>query len=100
SALVGDRRAPPLLRLADIESGRAGESAALELNEAALAEAVDPLVRARCYTMVAMSAASVDVPEPAVAARAALALLDGREDSEPQLVAAALGARVRADLFL
>src|SRR4029078_11438030 len=39
-------------------------------------------------------------PKAAVAARAALDLLDGREESEPQLVAAALGARVRADLFL
>jgi DNA-binding NarL/FixJ family response regulator len=47
-----------------------------------------------------MSAGTVDVPKAAVAARAALDLLDGREESEPQLVAAALGARVRADLFL
>jgi DNA-binding NarL/FixJ family response regulator len=98
--LVGDERARALLLLSDIEYWRAGESAALALNEEALANAVDPLLRARCYTQVAMSAGTVDVPKAAIAARAALDLLQGRVDAEPQLVASALGARVRADLFL
>jgi DNA-binding NarL/FixJ family response regulator len=98
--LVEDERARALLLLSDIEYWRAGESAALALNEEALANAVDPLLRARCYTQVAMSAGTVDVPKAAIAARAALDLLQGRVDAEPQLVASALGARVRADLFL
>jgi DNA-binding CsgD family transcriptional regulator len=98
--LEGDERARTLLLLSDIEYWRAGESAALALNEEALANAVDPLLRARCYTQVAMSAGTVDVPKAAIAARAALDLLQGRADAEPQLVASALGARVRADLFL
>jgi DNA-binding CsgD family transcriptional regulator len=98
--LEGDQRARALLLLSDIEYWSKGESVALALNEAALAAAVDPLMRARCYAMVAMSAGTVDVPKAAVAARAALDLLDGSGNSEPQLVAAALGARIRADLFL
>jgi DNA-binding NarL/FixJ family response regulator len=98
--LVEDERARALLLLSDIEYWRVGESAALALNEEALANAVDPLLRARCYTQVAMSAGTVDVPKAAIAARAALDLLQGRVDAEPQLVASALGARVRADLFL
>jgi DNA-binding CsgD family transcriptional regulator len=99
-ALEGDRRARALLLLSDIEYWRSGESTALALNEAALAAAVDPLMRARCYTMVAMSAGTVDVPKAAVSARAALDLLEGPGNSDPQLVAAALGARIRAALFL
>jgi DNA-binding NarL/FixJ family response regulator len=98
--LTGDERARALLLLSDIEYWRTGESAALALNEEALATAVDPLLRARCYTQIAMSAGTVDVPRAAVAGRAALELLQERADAEPQLVAAALGARVRADLFL
>jgi DNA-binding CsgD family transcriptional regulator len=98
--LEGDQHARALLLLSDIEYWRMGESAALALNEAALAAAVDPLMRARCYAMVAMSAGTVDVPKAAVAARAALDLLDGSTNSEPQLVATALAARIRADLFL
>jgi DNA-binding NarL/FixJ family response regulator len=98
--LAGDERARALLLLSDIEYWRTGESAALALNEEALAAAVDPLLRARCYTQIAMSAGTVDVPRAAVAARSALELLQGRSDAEPQLVAAALGARVRADFFL
>ena len=47
-----------------------------------------------------MHAGTVDLPKAAAAARAALALLDDLPDPDPELVAKALGARVRADLFL
>ena len=99
-SLEGDGRARALLLLSDIEYWRSGESAALALAEEALASAADPLQRARCYTQLAMHAGTVDLPKAAIAARAALDLLQGRPDAEPQVVAAALGARVRADLFL
>jgi DNA-binding CsgD family transcriptional regulator len=95
NTLEGDERARALLLLADIEYWRQGESAALALNEEALAAAVDPLLRARCHAQVAMTAATVDVPKAAAAARAALELA-----TDPQLRAAALGSRIRADLFL
>ena len=98
--LNGDSRARALLLLSDIEYWRSGESAGVRLAEEALASAVDPLQRARCYTQLAMHAGTVDLPKAAIAARAALDLLQGRPDAESQVVAAALGARVRADLFL
>ena len=47
-----------------------------------------------------MHAGTVDLPKAARAARAALDLLEGRLEAESAVVAAALGARVRADLFL
>src|SRR4051794_35132411 len=98
--LDGDDRARALLLLSDIEYWHSGESAAVPLAEEALAAAAAPLLRARCYTQLAMHAGTVDLPKAAIAARAALDLLQDRVEAEPQLVAAALGARVRADLFL
>ena len=95
-----DLRSRALLTLAEIDYWRSGESAALLLAEEALATAADPLQRARCYEEVAMYAGTVDLPKAAAAARAALELLEGRRDADPGLVASALGARVRADLFL
>ena len=47
-----------------------------------------------------MYAGTVDLPKAAVAARAALALLDDLPDADPGLFAMVLSARVRADLFL
>jgi DNA-binding CsgD family transcriptional regulator len=96
----GDLRARALVTLADIVYWRSGESEALALSEQAVADANDPLVRARCHVAVAMAAGTVDLPRAAAAARAALALLEPREGADPALVSAALGARVRADLFL
>ena len=97
---AGDLLARTVLLLAEIDFWRRGESAALTLAEEALAVARDRLVRARCHTAVAGYAGTVDLPKAAAAARAALELLDGRLDGDAGLVAAALGARVRADLFL
>lgn len=96
----GDLRARALVQLAEIEYWRSGESAALVLAEEALADAIDPLQRARCQTQIAMKAGTVDLPRAAEAARAAVELLEEHADAEPALLAAALGARVRAALFL
>jgi DNA-binding NarL/FixJ family response regulator len=96
----GDLRARALLTLVEIDYWGSGESAATALAEEALADARDPLLRARCHAAVALFAGTVDLPKAAAAARAALALLDDVPDPDPGLVAAALSARVRADLFL
>jgi DNA-binding NarL/FixJ family response regulator len=96
----GDLRARALLTLVEIEYWRSGESAATTLSEEALADARDPVLRARCHTSVALYAGTVDLPKAAASARAALVLLDSVPDADPGLVAEALGARVRADLFL
>lgn len=96
----GDLRARALLTLAEIDYWRSGESTALALAEEALAAVDGPLQRARCQTAVAMYAGTVDLSKAAAAARAAIVLLEKQHDAEPTLVAAALGARVRADLFL
>jgi len=96
----GDLRARALLTLVDIDYWRSGESAATALAEEALADARDPVLRARCYAAVALFAGTVDLPKAAASAREALALLEGVPDADPGLVAAALSARVRADLFL
>ncbi len=96
----GDLRARALLTLAEIDFWRRGESAAAALAEEALLAARDALVRARCHASIAMHAGTVDLPKAAAAARAALALLDDLPDPDPELVAKALSARVRADLFL
>ena len=96
----GDMRARALLALADIEYWRAGESVAVGHAEQALREATDPLLRARCEAAIAMWAGTSDLVRASEGARAALELLEGREDADPSLVALALGARVRADLFL
>jgi DNA-binding CsgD family transcriptional regulator len=96
----GDLRAQALLTLAEIEFWGSGESAATALAEQALADADDRRLRARCLAAIAMYAGSVDLPKAVAAAREALALLDGLEDAYPGLVAAALSAGVRADLFL
>jgi len=97
---TGNLRARALVTLADIDYWRSGESEALALSEQALADATDSLVRARSYVAVAMAAGTVDLPKAAAAAREALVLLEPLEDSDPVLVAGALTARVRADLFL
>ena len=47
-----------------------------------------------------MYAGTVNLEQAGRAARAACDLLEGLEEDEPSLAAAALGARVRADLFL
>ena len=96
----GDMRARALLALADIEYWRAGDSVAVVHAEQALREATDPLLRARCEAAIAMWAGTSDLVRASESARAALELLEGREDADPSLVALALGARVRADLFL
>jgi DNA-binding CsgD family transcriptional regulator len=96
----GDLQARTVLTLAEIDYWRSGESAALALGEEALAVARDPLVKARCHVAIAMDAGTVDLPRAAAASRSALELLDSRADAEPELLSAALGARVRADLFL
>jgi DNA-binding NarL/FixJ family response regulator len=96
----GDLRGRALLTLVEIDYWRSGESAAMALAEEALAEARDPVLQARCHAAVALAAATVDLPKAAASARKALALLESLPDPDPGLVAAALSARVRADLFL
>ena len=96
----GDLRARVLLRLAEIDYWRKGESAAVALAEEAVRGASDPLVRARAHAAVAMYAGTVDLPKAAAAARASLDVLETMPAAEPELRATALGARVRADLFL
>ena len=96
----GDLRARALLTLVEIDYWRSGESAATALAEEALADALDPVLRARCHAAVALYAGTVDLPKAAASAREALALLEGVPDPDPGLVAGALSARVRADLFL
>ncbi len=96
----GDLRARVLLRLAEIDYWRKGESAAVALAEEAVRCASDPLVEARAHAAVAMYAGTVDLPKAAAAARASLDLLETMPEAEPELRATALGALVRADLFL
>jgi DNA-binding CsgD family transcriptional regulator len=96
----GDLRARALLTLVEIDYWRSGESAATALAEEALADARDPVLKARCHAAVALFAGTVDLPKAAASAREALALLERVPDPDPGLVAAALSARVRADLFL
>ena len=96
----GDLLAHALLTLAEIDYWRKGESAAVVLAEEALRTAREGLVRGRCQAAIAMYAGTVSLTKAAAAARAALELLEALPDAEPGLVAGALGARVRADLFL
>jgi DNA-binding CsgD family transcriptional regulator len=96
----GDLRARALLTLVEIDYWRSGESAATALAEEALADARDPVLEARCHAAVALYAGTVDLPKAAASAREALALLESVTDPDPGLVAAALSARIRADLFL
>jgi DNA-binding CsgD family transcriptional regulator len=96
----GDLRARALLMLVDIDYWWSGESAATTLAEEALADARDPVLKARCHAAVALFAGTVDLPKAADSARQALTLLEAVPDPDPGLVAAALSARVRADLFL
>jgi DNA-binding NarL/FixJ family response regulator len=96
----GDLRARALLTLVEIDYWREGESAATALAEAALADARDPILKARCHAAVALYAGTVDLPKAAASAREALVLLEDVPNPDPGLVAEALSARVRADLFL
>jgi DNA-binding CsgD family transcriptional regulator/predicted ATPase len=96
----GDLRARALLTLVEIDYWREGESAATALAEEALADARDLVLKARCHAAVALYAGTVDLPKAAASAREALALLAVVSDPDPSLVAEALSARVRADLFL
>ena len=96
----GDRRSRALVALAEIDYWHKGESAATALVEEALECAESLLQRARCLVQLAIYAGTVDLEQAASAARAACELLEGHEAEEPALAAAALGARVRADLFL
>ena len=96
----GDLRARALLTLVEIDYWRSGESAATALAEEALEDARDPVLKARCHAAVALFAGTVDLPKAAASARQALALLESVPDPDPSLLAAALSARVRADLFL
>ena len=96
---AGDLRAQALLDLAEIDYWGVGESAALAIAEEALADARDPLLRARCQVAIAAWAGTVDLPRAAAAAGAARRWLEN-EGSDPGLLAEALGAEVRADLFL
>jgi DNA-binding CsgD family transcriptional regulator len=96
----GDLRARALLTLVEIEYWGSGESTATALAEEALADARDPVLRARCHAAVALYAGTVDLPKAAASAQEALALLEDVPDADPGLVAGALSARIRADLFL
>lgn len=96
----GDLRARALLTLVEIDYWGSGESAATALAEEALSDARDPILKARCHAAVALYAGTVDLPKAAASAREALALLERAPDPDPGLLAAALSARVRADLFL
>lgn len=96
----GERRSRALLRLADIEYWASGESVALRLAEEALQAAEDPAQRARCLISIALKAGTVDLERAAAAAGDAVALLEALPQTEPASMAAALAARVRADLFL
>ncbi|MGN6800205.1 MAG: helix-turn-helix transcriptional regulator [Gaiellaceae bacterium] len=100
SLAPGDRRSRALMALAEIDYWHKGESAAADLVQQALDNTDDELQRARCLTQLAMYAATVDLEQAGNAARAACSFLEGHEAEEPALAAAALGARVRADLFL
>ena len=97
---VGDTRASALLSLAEIDYWREGESAAVRLTESALRDAVDPHLRARVLASFAMYAASSELPRAAEAARESLEILGAHPNADPALLATALSARVRADLFL
>jgi DNA-binding CsgD family transcriptional regulator len=96
----GDLRARALLMLADVEYWRIGEAAAIELEEQAAADALDPQLLARCYAMVAMHAGTRDVPRAAAAAVRALAHLEAHADPDAATLSLALSARVRAQLFM
>jgi len=96
----GDRRSRALAALAEIDYWHKGESAAAGLMEDALACADSLVQRARCLTQFAMYASTVDLEQARSAASAACELLEGHESDEPALAAAALGAKVRAELFL
>ena len=100
SLAPGDRRSRALAALADIDYWHKGESAAAGLMEQALEAADSLLQRARCLAQFAMYAGTVDLERASKAAGAACELLEGHESEEPALTAAALGARVRAELFL
>ena len=97
---AGDGHARVLLMLSDIEYWRTGESAALELAEEAAAEAADAELLGRCYTRVAEWAATCDVPRAAAAANRAVAVLEDAAGTDGPMLAAALVARVRAQLFM
>jgi DNA-binding CsgD family transcriptional regulator len=96
----GDRRSRALAALAEIDYWHKGESAAARLMQEALESANSLLQRARCLTQFAMYAGTVDLEQAMNAAGTACELLEGHEAEEPALAAAALGARVRAELFL
>jgi DNA-binding CsgD family transcriptional regulator len=96
----GDTRARAMLSLAEIAYWRDGESTAVRLAERALPETADPLLRARLLASIAMHAATSDLPRAGDAARGSLEILGAHADADPALVATALSARVRADLFL
>jgi DNA-binding CsgD family transcriptional regulator len=96
----GDRRSRALAALAEIDYWHKGESAAAALMQEALESADSLLQRARCLTQLAMYAGTVDLERARSAASAACALLEDHEADEPALAAAALGALVRAELFL
>jgi DNA-binding CsgD family transcriptional regulator len=96
----GDLRARALLALAEIDFWGKGESVATALAEEALRAARDPVVQARAQAAIALYGGTVDLPKASAAARAALDLLGARPDADPGLVATALGALVRARLFL
>jgi hypothetical protein len=96
----GDQRARALAALAEIDYWHKGESTAAGLMKEAVESADSLLQRARCLAQLAMYAGTVDLEQARNAAGAACELLEGHEADEPALAAAALGARVRADLFL
>ncbi|HEY2777189.1 MAG TPA: AAA family ATPase [Gaiellaceae bacterium] len=96
----GDLRSRALAALAEIDYWHKGESTAAGLMEEALECADSVLQRARCLTQFAMYAGTVDLERARSAASAACELLEGHEAEEPALAASALGARVRAELFL
>ena len=95
----GDLRARALLTLVEIDYWRSGESAATALAEEALADARDPVLKARCHAVVACTPAPSTFrrrrPPRGRRWRCSRAL---RTRSRPRR--GGIGARVRADLFL
>ncbi len=96
---AGNLRARVLLMLGDVLYWRSGEGAALEVEERAVADATDLQLLARCHAMIAMHAGTRDVPRALEAAERALAYLAEVPEADSALVALALSARVRAQLF-
>ena len=96
----GDLRARALLTLVEIDYWRSGESAATALAEEALADARDPASQGPVPRRRRPVRRHRRPPEGGGLRAGGAGAARGRADPDPGLVAAALSARVRADLFL